>query len=64
MGGMIYIAGALIFGIGYAFLKPHLEAPWLIVIAVAYFALLRLLGQYADRYSLRRAISRAEGKRK
>ena len=64
MEGIIYIAGALVFGVGYAFLKPIVEAPWLIAIAIAYFGLLRLAGQYATKYAMRRGISRATNRQK
>jgi hypothetical protein len=59
MESIIYIGGAFVFGIGYALLKPLLDAPWLIAIAIAYFGLLRLAAYAAKRYVLRRALSRA-----
>ncbi|RYY22407.1 MAG: hypothetical protein EOP62_23230 [Sphingomonadales bacterium] len=64
MEGIIYIAGALVFGFGYAFLKPIVEAPWLIAIAIAYFWLLRLAAQYAAKYAMRREVSRATNRKK
>jgi len=59
MESIIYICGAIIFGIGYAFLKPTLDGPWLIAIAVAYFGLLRLTASAARRYASRRALARS-----
>jgi hypothetical protein len=64
MEGIIYIAGALVFGIAYALLKPIVDGSWLVAIAVAYFGLLRLIGHYAAKYALRRAIGRAGSKQK
>ena len=64
MEGIIYIAGALVFGVGYAFIKPMVEAPWLIAIAIVYFGLLRLAAQYAAKYAMRRELSRATNRQK
>ncbi len=59
MEGTIYICGAVIFGVGYALLKPMLDGPWLIAIAIVYFGLLRLAAYAAKRHALRRALARA-----
>jgi hypothetical protein len=59
MESIIYIGGAFVFGISYAFLKPLLDAPWLIAIAIVYFCFLRPVGYAAKRYALRRALGRA-----
>ena len=59
MEGIIYIVGAFVFGVGYALIKPLLDAPWLITIAIVYFGLLRLAAYAVKRHALRRALSRA-----
>jgi hypothetical protein len=64
MEGIIYIAGAVVFGVVYAFIKPAVDGPWLVAIAVAYFALLRLVGHCAAKLVLRKAISSAGSKEK
>ena len=64
MEGTIYIAGALVFGVAYGLLKPITQGPWLGAMAVAYFGLLRLIGHYAAKYALRRAIKRADARQK
>lgn len=64
MEGIIYIAGAVIFGVAYAFLKPVVSGPWHVAIAVAYFGLLRFAGHYATKRAFRRAIASAGGKQK
>ena len=64
MEGIIYIAGALAFGVGYALLKPTVDGPWLIAIAVVYFGLLRLVGNYVAKRKLRIAIARVGDKHK
>lgn len=56
MEGMIYIAGALVFGVAYAFLKPVVDGTWLVAIAIAYFGSLRLIGRFATKQALRKSI--------
>jgi len=64
MEGIIYIAGVIVFGVAYAFLKPALSGPWLVAIAVAYFGLLRFAGHHAAKRALRRSIASAGSKHK
>ena len=64
MEGIIYICGAIAFGIAYAFLKPMLDGPWLIAIAIVYFGLLRLAGYAAKRHVLRRALAPASSNKR
>ncbi|WP_310165489.1 hypothetical protein [Pseudoxanthomonas japonensis] len=52
---VIFILGALVFGLVYPFFKPYLDWPWVAVLAVAYFAGLRLLGHFIARTNRRRA---------
>ncbi len=64
MEGIIYICGAIAFGVGYAFLKPALDGPWLIAITVAYFGLLRLAAYAAKGHALRKMLARASNNRR
>jgi len=64
MESIIYIAGAIVFGVTYPFLKPAVSGQWLVTIAVAYFGILRFACHYASKRALRRAVANAGSKNK
>jgi hypothetical protein len=57
MEGIICIAGALVFGVAYAFLKPVVDGTRLVAIAIAYFGSLRLIGRFSAKQALRKSIN-------
>ena len=62
MEAAIFMVGAVVFGVVYALLKPHMAGPWLVAPAVVYFGLLRLIGHLAAKNARRKLLLRAQGK--
>ncbi len=63
MESLIYIVGAVLFGLVYPLIKPGLDWPLVAALALIYFGLLRLVAHLSAKHMRRRSIARATGGR-